>query len=342
MDKYFVTDLMTMRKGTHPPNKPAAVWRSHDRLTDGVIRSLTMILRTGGCYRCRDGQCCTMCGFIRDSAPVPPSPGDLIAQFEDAMARRPGGRFMVKMFTSGSFLDAAEMPTEAGSEILRQLDDDPDVTKVLLETRPEFVTAEAMAACRQVIHKKLEIAIGVETSNDSIRLDCINKGFLFEDFVRASGIAHRYDSTVKAYLLLKPPFLSEGVAIRDIIKSVRDVSQHAETISINLCNVQKGTLVEQLMRRGGYRPPWLWSAIAVLWQAKTENPDLIITSDPVGAGSRRGPHNCGRCDPGAADAINKFSLSQETGDLRIECDCMELWEKVVELEDVSYGAPLMG
>ena len=330
-----------MRKGTYLPNKPAAVWTSRDRLTDGVIGSLTMILRTYGCSRCRDGQGCTMCGFIRDSAPTPPSPEDLVAQFEAAMARRPEGRFMVKIFTSGSFLDAAEMPPAAGLEILRRLDDDPDVIKVLLETRPEFVTSEVMADCRQTIHKKLEVAIGVETSNDRIRLDCINKGFLFEDFVRASRIAHQHDSTVKAYLLLKPPFLSEGVAIRDIVKSVRDVSPYAETVSINLCNVQRGTFVEKLLRRGDYRPPWLWSATSVLRQAKTENPDLIITSDPVGAGSRYGPHNCGRCDSDVADAINRFSISQDTRDLRVMCDCKELWQKAVELEDISYGAPLV-
>ncbi len=330
-----------MRKGTYLPNKPAAVWTSRDRLTDGVIGSLTMILRTYGCSRCRDGQGCTMCGFIRDSAPTPPSPENLVAQFEAAMARRPEGRFMVKIFTSGSFLDAAEMPPAAGLEILRRLDDDPDVAKVLLETRPEFVTSEVMADCRQTIHKKLEVAIGVETSNDRIRLDCINKGFLFEDFVRASRIAHQHNSTVKAYLLLKPPFLSEGVAIRDIVKSVRDVSPYAETVSINLCNVQKGTFVEKLLRRGDYRPPWLWSATSVLRQAKTENPDLIITSDPVGAGSRYGPHNCGRCDSDVANAINRFSISQDTRDLRVMCDCKELWQKAVELEDISYGAPLV-
>ncbi|MEA1908338.1 MAG: archaeosine biosynthesis radical SAM protein RaSEA [Euryarchaeota archaeon] len=330
-----------MRKGTYLPNKPAAVWASSDRLTDGVIRSLTMILRTYGCRRCRDGQGCTMCGFIRDSAPTPPSPEDLVAQFEAAMARRPEGRFMVKIFTSGSFPDAAEMPPVAGLEILRRLDNDPEVTKVLLETRPEFVTSEAMADYRQAICKKLEVAIGVETSNDRIRSDCINKGFLFEDFVRASRIAHQHDTTVKAYLLLKPPFLAEGVAIRDIVKSARDVSPYAETISINLCNVQNGTFVEKLLRRGDYRPPWLWSAISVLRQAKTENPGMIITSDPVGAGSRHGPHNCGKCDSEVADAINKFSISQDIGDLRVKCDCKELWQKTVELEDISYGAPLV-
>ena len=329
-----------MKRKIYSPDKPVAAWSSLDRLSDGVIPSLTMVLRTYGCYWSRNHQGCTMCGFIRDSAPVPPSPDDLVAQFRDAMTRRPDGEFMVKIFTSGSFLDAGEMPLEARSAILGELDENPDVKKVLLETRPEFVTQETIAACKSVIRKKLEIAVGVETSSDDIRLDCINKGFLFRNFIHASEIAHQHGSSVKAYLLLKPPFLSEGAAIRDAIKSVRDVSAYAETISINLCNVQKGTLVEKLWRRGDYRPPWLWSAIEVLRRAKTEDPDAIITSDPVGAGSRHGPHNCGRCDRDAADVIRRFSLSQDTGELEVECDCISLWQKVVELEDVSYGAPL--
>jgi hypothetical protein len=334
-----------MKKKVYSPDKPVAAWTSTDRLPDGVIPSLTMILRTHGCYRSRKGEECTMCGFASDSATVPPSPDDLVAQFHNALARRPDGKFMVKIFTSGSFLDASEVPLEVRSVILEELESDSDVSKVLIETRPEFVTQKTVAACKERIRKDFEIAIGVETSSDEIRDVCINKGFSFEDFIRASEVAHRNDATVKAYLLLKPPFLSEGAAIRDIVRSVRDVSGYAETVSINLCNVQRGTFVSKLQRRGEYRPPWLWSAIAVLRDAKRENPnpDLIITSDPVGAGSRYGPHNCGRCDRDAASAINRFSLSQDISDLEnpgIVCGCMYLWQKAVELEDVSYGAPL--
>ena len=281
-----------------------------------------------------------MCGFANDSATVPPSSDDLVAAFRDALARRPGGQFMVKIFTSGSFLDASEVPLEVRSAILEELESDPDVSKVLIETRPEFVTHKTIAACKEIIRKDFLIAIGVETSSDKVRSVCINKGFSFEDFVRSSEIVHQYGATVKAYLLLKPPFLSEGAAIRDMVRSVRDVSGYAEMVSVNLCNVQRGTFVSKLQRRGEYRPPWLWSAIAVLRDAKRENPDLIITSDPVGAGSRYGPHNCGRCDRAAADAINRFSLSQDINDLDITCDCVHLWQKVVELEDVAYGAPL--
>ena len=330
-----------MEKRQHPPNKPVAAWKSFDRLKEGVIPSLTIILRTYGCYRSRIGQECTICGFARDSAGVPLSPEDLVAQFENAMTRRPDGEFMVKIFTSGSFTDTREIPLDARSRILGELDSDSDVKKVLIESRPEFVTQKTVSDCRQTFCKKLEIAIGVETSSDAIRLDCINKGFLFSDFIRASRVAHRFDSSVKAYLLLKPPFLSEGVAIRDIVKSVRDVSKYVEAVSINLCNVQKGTVLEKLYRRGDYRPPWLWSAIDVLRRAKAEDPDMIITSDPVGAGGKRGPHNCGRCDRDAAGAIDRFSLSQDVDDLYIECDCQELWQKVVELGDLTYGAPIV-
>jgi len=64
-----------------------------------------------------------------------------------------------------------------------------------------------------VLGKKFEVAIGLETTNDLIRKDCINKGFSFSDFIRASEVAGKNDTSVKAYLMLKPPFLSERIAM---------------------------------------------------------------------------------------------------------------------------------
>ena len=90
-----------------------------------------------------------------------------------------------------------------------------------------------------------ELAFGLETSSDRIRRDSINKGFTFEDFIRAAETARKNGATVKAYLMLKPPFLSERQAMEDIIRSIDDAAPYADTISINLCNVQKGTLVDR-------------------------------------------------------------------------------------------------
>lgn len=250
---------------------------------------------------------------------------------------------MVKIFTSGSFLDEHEVPPEARDAILKTLADDPRVVKVLAETRPNFVTEENVQECLKILkNKPFELAVGLETSSDRIRSDSINKGFTFRDFVRAAEISRKKGVTVKAYLMLKPLFLSERQAIEDIIRSIDDAAPYSDTISINLCNVQKGTLVEALWEKGQYRPPWLWSIVEILQRAKAAHPDLPLMSDPVGAGSKRGPHNCKICSSDVADSLRTFSLTQNPEDLsKTDCECKELWRKVLELEDFTYGAPIL-
>ncbi|MGP8329128.1 MAG: archaeosine biosynthesis radical SAM protein RaSEA [Methanosarcinaceae archaeon] len=323
-------------------DKPSAVWTGVDLLYGQKIKTLTIIFKTSGC---RWGQAggCTMCGFVYDSAHTPPSPIDIEAQLDRALRKADNlDEFMLKIFTSGSFFDEREIVPQVRQSILRRLADDNRILKVLAETRPEFVTDEVMRECDSIPgDTKFEIAVGLETSSDIIRKDSINKGFKFTDFVRASETAKKYGVTTKAYLMLKPPFLSEGEAINDMLQSVNDAAQYTDTISINLCNVQRGTFVESLWQKGQYRPPWLWSIVEILKKTKLAHPDTVIMSDPVGAGSKRGPHNCKKCSHDVADAIRKFSITQDTGVLgELTCDCIELWKKVVELDDLTYGSAI--
>ncbi len=334
-----VRDIRSRQKiKFNPPDRPTSVWIGKDILDGKPITALTVIFQTTGCR----WSGCTMCGYVYDSARKAPSHEDLLKQLEHAMSRCRDEEFIVKIFTSGSFLDDSELPSETRKEILSRLGSNPHVKKVIAETRPEYVTRDQVAECAAVLGKKFEVAIGLETSNDMIRKDCINKGFMFVDFVRAGEIAGWESVTVKAYLLLKPPFLSEGAAINDIIRSINDSAQYAGTISVNLCNVQKGTLVEEMFERGDYRPPWLWSAVEVLRSGKLSSRDTVIMSDPVAAGSSRGPHNCGKCDKDVAEAIRIFSLTQDTGIFDgLNCECKELWKKAVELEGFTFGAPIV-
>ncbi|MDO9097248.1 MAG: TIGR01210 family radical SAM protein, partial [Candidatus Methanoperedens sp.] len=84
------------------------------------------------------------------------------------------------------------------------------------------------------------------------------------------------------------------------------------------------------------------SAVEVLKKGKASNPDTILMSDPVGAGSARGPHNCGKCDKDVAEAIRVFSVTQDAGVFNnLDCECKELWKKVVELEELTFGAPIV-
>lgn len=309
------------------PTRPVSIWRGQDLLDGRTVESLTVILRTVGCRWNR----CTMCGYASEGAPA--TVEDLLAQFDNACQRLSSDVRVMKIYTSGSFLDPREIPYTARDRILDLLKS-AGIERLVIESRPEHINSERVGACLSRVNT--EFAIGLETSNDLIRQEIICKGFTFQDFVHASKTIHEQGGRVKAYLLLKPPHLSEGQALRDSIASADAARRYADVLSLNLCNVQRGTYVERMWERGEYRPPWLWSAVEVL--RMVEGP---IICDPVGAGTRRGPHNCGKCDASIAEAIRNHTLAQDPDVFEdLDCECKRTWQKVLELEESSFGSVL--
>ena len=101
----------------NPPDRPTAVWTGKDLLDGKPITALTIIFQTSGCR----WNNCTMCGYVYDSARSPPSHDDLMKQFEHAMSRCKDEEFIVKIFTSGSFLDDSEIGSSTRIEMLSRL-----------------------------------------------------------------------------------------------------------------------------------------------------------------------------------------------------------------------------
>ena len=323
---------------TYDPREPTRVWLDEDNTPDGVRESLTIILNTGGCRWARAGGC-TMCGYVAESVDGGTVPHDaLMTQIEACLdherehADDPAS--LIKIYTSGSFLDEREVPAETRREIA---DTFVDRERIVVESLPDFVTRERLT---DFIDTGLEtdVAIGLETATDRVRHDCVNKYFDFEEFVAASGVAGDVGAGIKAYLLLKPAFLTEREAITDMKSSIRRCAEHAHTVSMNPCNVQRHTMVEELYFDSGYRPPWLWSVAETL-EDTTEAPAIVV-SDPVGHGSDRGPHNCGECDDRVQKAIKDFDLRQDpTVFEQVSCECEHTWEEVLQRE-TSYNQPL--
>ncbi len=320
------------------PTEPTRVWLDEDLTPDGPVHSLTIILNTGGCRWARAGGC-TMCGYVAESVEGGTvSHEALMNQIEIALDRereeadRPAE--MIKIYTSGSFLDEREVPAETREAIAETF---ADRDRIVLETLPDFVEPERLAPFTEA-GLATDIAIGLETATDRVRHDCVNKYFDFADFREATEVAEAAGVGVKAYLLLKPPFLSEQEAIDDMVRSVERVAPYVHTVSMNPTNVQRYTLVDDLHFEGGYRPPWLWSVTEVL--ERTADVDAIVVSDPVGDGAARGPHNCGECDETVARAIEDFNKRQDPSVFsEVTCDCERTWEAVCERER-SYNLPL--
>ncbi|MHA1772263.1 MAG: archaeosine biosynthesis radical SAM protein RaSEA [Candidatus Thorarchaeota archaeon] len=324
------------------PKRPAASWVTTARIGYDTGTAISIVLSTIGCSYARGPLGgCTMCSYLLDGTSEHVSTEDLVTQFETAMSKVADATssLSVKIYTSGSFLDPAEVPPEARQKILLHLAADDRVTQVVLESRPEYVTEEVMSEIHEILgNRDVEIGIGLESSNDTVRLMCINKGFTLDDFERSVMIARRYGIGTRAYVLVKAPFLTERDALFDALDTMTTAARlGVTTISVNPIDIQRYTLVERLWKNGQYRPPWLWTVVQVLRQARREIPaNVIILCDPVAAGKQRGTHNCGKCDKALVSAIRKFSLTQDSRDLEgLTCDCRAEWEHALAHEDLS-------
>ncbi|MEM0448985.1 MAG: archaeosine biosynthesis radical SAM protein RaSEA [Methanomassiliicoccales archaeon] len=304
---------------------PQAIWKEEDMISGRKVRTMVLILRTVGCWWSQK-KGCLMCGYNQATSEKGIGTKELMSQLEVAMESYDGEE-MVKVYTSGSFLDEREVPADVRERLFNAF---PSCQNFLIESRPEFVTEKALSSLPR---DRMEIAIGLESSSDEILHNCINKGFGVKDYERAAKLIRQMGMRLRTYLLLKPPYLTELQALDDAISSIRFASSYSENISLNPVNVQKETHVESLFRRGDYRPPWLWSVVEVLKRGK-EGCDSRVFSIPSGAGTPRGAHNCFRCDPDVISALHQFSFSQDISVFQgLSCDCQRIWKAQLELQN---------
>ncbi len=310
-----------------------ATWSDRELLDGELEEAFTVIFRTRGCgWAHRMG--CTMCGYHTDTNPDI-SNEDISKQLEEALSRY-NGETIVKLYTSGSFLDPKEIPKDLAQKIISSF----DCSKTVIESRPEYVNQEVLKDLK-VDEKSLEIAIGLESADDFVLKNCINKGFTFKDYMSARKIVLDAGCGLRTYLLLKPPFLTEKEAMDDLIKSIERISHKRNLISINPVNVQNNSFLEHLFRLDMYRPPWLWSLLEILKEIKSTN-NIVISR--AGLGGKRGAHNCGGCDKEIVDLLDDFNRTRDIEKLSRgipECDCKKIWRSDNWIEPALHfrGSP---
>lgn len=333
----FIKELKTeLKLQQNDTTTPVSCWSEKDLLNNKIVDAFVIIFKTRGCsWALKSG--CSMCGYFNDSVWSEVSDKDLLKQCEFALKKYKNEK-IVKIFTSGSFLDNKEIKPIIREKILKKLYETTE--KISAESRPEYITNKSIEKIKKVVDSKIfEIGIGLETADDDIRKNNINKGFTFNDYKKTTDIMKKYNIKIKTYLLVKPPFLSEKQAINDSINTIDKIKNMTDSISLNPVNIQKNTLVNYLWKRGRYRPPWLFSIVKILVEAKKILGKKIIKCDIVAGGNIRGAHNCGQCDGGYLQAISDFSLKQNINFFNdLKCSCNDKWLDQLILEDLSFGS----
>lgn len=306
---------------------------------------LMVVLAAPGCAWARQTGGCTNCGFAAafgTSRPV--SPAQLSAQLQEALRRIPAeepGPVELDLFCSGSFFNPDEIPESAQTQLLRLGAAHPAVRSLLVETRPEYATPERLSAAREACHgKPLEIAIGLESASP-VLLSRIHKGFSFDDFAAAAARVAAAGLGLVVYVLQKPIDTLEGEALLDAAATIRRVFVTGRELGLPVrvalepCFVVPGTPLARACDEGRYRPPWLWSVLAVLVQTHALGRIQVGLSDEGMSASHR-PRNCERCSARLRAGLAEFNVSQRITDLlALDCGCRDEWLSQIAAEGLQ-------
>ncbi|MCI4323105.1 MAG: archaeosine biosynthesis radical SAM protein RaSEA [Thermoplasmata archaeon] len=325
-------DRRPSREADATADRYVNLWREAEAIGTTRVDAFVLILRTRGCYWA-DQKGCSMCGYAKDTLGRSATPEELGTQIDQALLRYRGEPY-VKVYTSGSFLDDREVDPSSRRRLISAFEG--RATRFLFESLPEFVTESTVGELRDVFHGDLEIALGLESTQPDVLLRLVHKNAPPKEYLDGADRVRQFGAHPKGYLLLKPPYLTEDEAIRDVLTSIRVASPKFDTLSVNPVHIQNGTVVEWLFRRGRYRPPWLWSVVEVLRDGSRDRHGARLVSFPTAGGLPRGPRNCGRCDRTVLAAIEAASLDQAWDALdELDCACRATWKTQRALEPLG-------
>jgi len=245
---------------------------------------------------------------------------------------------IVGIYNAGNLLSEKEVPSDALAEICSIIAQQPAVKRILVESKLEYIDVNKLKEMQRILGDiKIELGIGVESMNEKIRDLCINKPFPNALLEKKVELLHSIGVIPKAYLLFKPPFLTEQEAIDDFVstvKALRELGVHE--IDCESMTIQKHTLVEELWNRDLYRVPWLWSLISMIDRtASKDHTPVYLTPFRYNVSSLDSPRNCSVCTDTVTDAIFDYQKGELHRDelLKLTCECKQTWEDSLVAHD---------
>jgi hypothetical protein len=234
--------------------RPYAFFVEKERsATDKLVDVATIFLTNRECpWRC------LMCDLWKNTTDAPAPVGAIPEQINFALARLAPAQ-QIKLYNSGNFFDAQAIPLQDHQEIAQRV---RGFERVIVENHPKLC-GEACVRFRDACGTELEVAMGLETVQPEV-LPRLNKGMTLDDFARATEFLLKHAIAVRAFILLRPPFLTEQEGVEWAIKSL----EYALSLGVGCCTVipTRGDngILDRLAAEGHFAPPTIRSLETVL------------------------------------------------------------------------------
>ncbi|HEX4608098.1 MAG TPA: hypothetical protein VH092_07825 [Urbifossiella sp.] len=243
-----------------PPRNPVSADRPYAYLVepepaaDGrVVDVATLFLTNRECpFRC------VMCDLWKNTLADSVAPGQIPEQIRWALGQLPPAQHL-KLYNAGSFFDPRAIPPDDYPAIARLA---APFERVIVECHPRLVGRR----CREfhaLLAGELEVAMGLETVHPDV-LPRLNKQMTLDDFARAARDLRGAGAAVRAFILVRPPFLTDDEGLEWAKRSL----DFAFSVGVGCCSLiatrgGNGTM-EELARAGHYAPPSLGALEAAL------------------------------------------------------------------------------
>jgi archaeosine synthase beta-subunit len=237
--------------GGSPPDPwaPHGIFLEKERLDSGAIVDSGVVLLTNRECPWR----CLMCDLWKGTTKEKVPRGAILHQVSLACRKWEAtgvAPSQVKLYNSGSFFDPSAIPREDYAGIAAEMG---FAKNVVVESHPRLVGTEA-ARLRDLLEGKLEVAMGLETANERV-LGLLNKGFDLEQFALASSHLSRAGISMRAFLLVNPPFIPPGEALDWVVRSA-DYAFSCGATAVSLIPTRTGNgAMERLVESGEFVPP---------------------------------------------------------------------------------------
>ncbi len=351
------------------PNKVAEIEINKFWFDGRTIDRIMVVLRSTGCEHYETKSGCSMCAHYDGTTENPVRAIEYMNQWKSVISGKAleahvenfdiNNYPVLCLYNLGSFLNPKEIPPSAARGMFKSISSLKGIEKTIIESRPEYVTRESLENIRDVDAGLIEVGIGLESSNSTIRELCHHKNLpelaVFED---AIDMLHEHGFKALAYINLKPIFLTENEAVQDAVSTaLYALKQGIDAISIEPTSLQNHSLTDLLSNIGMYRVPWLWSVRQVVEGIYNQMPDtkldirlggyfdeeILSGSQGAAPGVERNelfPHttsgNCSKCTPRMVEAVKEFNRTYDPQVLYDEQPCEEcypVWQASMAVND---------
>ena len=245
---------------------------------------------------------CLMCDLWKNTSDESVPVGAIPDQIEWSLKKLPSARH-IKLYNSGSFFDEKAIPHSDYPAIAKHVD---HFETVIVESHPNLISDKCLEF-RDQISGKLEVAIGLETAHPDI-LARLNKKMTLDDFKRGVEFLNRNNIDSRAFILLRPPFMTEEEGVHWAKKSI-DFAFDCGVNSCTVIPVRAGNgAMEELMKRGDFNMPDLRSLEEVLEYGISQKRGLVFAD----LWDLELFSDCHVCFKDRYDRMHQMNLTQKT------------------------------